>query len=203
MKNPYEILGLSEEASFDELQKRYEELKAEYGEGRFQPGEAGNEAARKLNELEQAWYDIQSKREAAEAKKESGGSDFAYVDKLIKEQKYDEAQAELDAMTVREGEWHYFQSIVYYKREWLTESKKQLEAAVECDPDNQKYKTALEKLNIVIGNAQTDPRTLGSDTIAGGDDPNLAAQQQGDFLSSCCLAYCLTSLCCDCTRCCM
>lgn len=69
MKNPYEILGLSEEASFDELQKRYEELKAEYGEGRFQPGEAGNEAARKLNELEQAWYDIQSKREAAEAKK--------------------------------------------------------------------------------------------------------------------------------------
>ena len=106
-------------------------------------------------------------------------------------------------MTVREGEWHYFQSIVYYKREWLTESKKQLEAAVECDPGNQKYKTALEKLNIVIGNAQTDPRTLGRDTIAGGDDPNLAAQQQGDFLSSCCLAYCLTSLCCDCTRCCM
>ena len=41
-------------------------------------------------------------------------------------------------MTVREGEWHYFQSIVYYKREWLTESKKQLESAVECDHGNQK-----------------------------------------------------------------
>ena len=199
MKNPYEILGLTEETSFEELQKRYEEL--EYSEGRFQPGEAGTEAARKLNELEQAWYEIQTKREAAEVKKDAGGNDFAYVDKLIKEQKYDEAQTELDAMTVREGEWHYFQSIIYYKREWLSESKKQLEAAVECDPGNQKYKTALEKLNIVIGSAQTDPRTLGADTI--GNDPNIVQQQQSDFLSNCCLAYCLTSLCCDCTRCCM
>ncbi len=201
MKNPYEILGLTEETSFEELQKRYEELKAEYSEGRFQSGEAGTEAARKLNELEQAWYEIQAKHEAEEAKSETGGNDFAYVNKLIKEQKYDEAQAVLDAMTVREGEWHYYQSIIYYKREWLSESKKQLETAVECDPTNQKYKTALEKLNIVIGSAQTDPKTLGQDTI--GDDPNMVQQQQSDFLSNCCLAYCLTSLCCDCTRCCM
>jgi len=146
MKNPYEILGLTEETSFEELRKRYEELKAEYGEGRFQPGEAGTEAARKLNELEQAWYEIQAKREAAEVKKDAGGNDFAYVDKLIKEQKYDEAQAELDAMTVREGEWHYFQSIIYYKREWLSESKKQLEIAMQMDPSNEKYKTAYNKL---------------------------------------------------------
>ena len=106
----------------------------------------------------------------------------------------------LDSMTVREGEWHYFQSIIYYKREWLSECKKQLEAAIACDLNNFKYKTALEKLNMVIGNANVDPRTLGKDNI---NQEQMQMQQQGDMLSNCCLAYCLTSLCCDCTRCCM
>lgn len=199
MKNPYEILGMDENSSFEELQARYEQLKAEYSEGRFKSGEEGADAARKLTELENAWQDIKSRQVVAEAVDGTGGDDFAYVDKLIKEQKYDEAQAVLDSMTVREGEWHYFQSIIYYKREWLTECKKQLEAAVACDPDNTKYKTALEKLNMVIGNANVDPRSLGQDRV--GPDP--VQMQQGDMLSNCCLAYCLTSLCCDCTRCCM
>ena len=35
MKNPYEILGLDENSSFEELEQRYNQLKAEYSEGRF------------------------------------------------------------------------------------------------------------------------------------------------------------------------
>ena len=202
MKNPYEILGMDENSSFEELKARYEQLKAEYGEGRFSAGEAGTEAARKLTELEDAWKEIESKQTVVEAVKVDGAGegDFAYVDALIKQQKYDEAQAALDGMTVREGEWHYYQSIVYYKRDWLTESKKQLEAAIACDPYNNKYKMALDKLNIVIGNANVDPSTLGANQDRINQDQ---IQQQGDMLSNCCLAYCLTSLCCDCTRCCM
>ena len=200
MKNPYEILGLDENSSFEELEQRYNQLKAEYSEGRFKSGAEGAEAARKLTELESAWQDIKSRQAVAEAVDGGRAGDFAYVDKLIKEQKYDEAQAVLDSMTVREGEWHYFQSIIYYKREWLSECKKQLEAAIACDPNNFKYKTALEKLNMVIGNANVDPRTLGKDNI---NQEQMQMQQQGDMLSNCCLAYCLTSLCCDCTRCCM
>ncbi|MFR6640254.1 MAG: hypothetical protein ACLUSP_01965 [Christensenellales bacterium] len=40
----------------------------------------------------------------------------------------------LDSINDRDGQWHYYQSIVYYKREWLTESKRQLEEAIACDP---------------------------------------------------------------------
>lgn len=200
MKNPYEILGMDESCSFEELKTRYEQLKAEYGEGRFSAGEAGTEAARKLTELEQAWKEISEKEAVATAVDGNDSNDFAYVDKLIKDQKYDEAQAVLDSMTVREGEWHYFQSIVYYKREWLSESKKQLEAAIACDPYNNKYKMALDKLNLVIGNGNQNPENIGR------QNSQTVIQEQsggGDMLSNCCLAYCLTSLCCDCTRCCM
>lgn len=52
MKDPYSILGISPDASSDELKARYEELKAKYSEGRFAAGEEGNEAAKKLTELE-------------------------------------------------------------------------------------------------------------------------------------------------------
>ena len=107
MKNPYEILGLDENSSFEELEQRYNQLKAEYSEGRFKSGAEGAEAARKLTELESAWQDIKSRQAVAEAVDGEGAGDFAYVDKLIKEQKYDEAQAVLDSMTVREGEGHF------------------------------------------------------------------------------------------------
>lgn len=203
MKNPYEILGLEASATFEEAKARYEQLKAEYGEGRFKEGEEGAEAARKLTELENAWKDILANETVATAVSGSDKGDFAYVDTLIKSGKYEEAQSALDSMTDRGGEWHYYQSIVYYRREWLAESKKQLEAALECDPGNQKYKTALDKLNLVMGNGNVDPRTMGAGQ--GGQQPyqDPPPVQHGDMLSNCCLAYCLTSLCCDFTRCCM
>ena len=58
MKNPYEVLGLSKDAAESELKERYESLAAKYREDRFLPGEEGNEAAFKLNELEDAWREI-------------------------------------------------------------------------------------------------------------------------------------------------
>lgn len=201
MKNPYEILGLSEDSSKEELTARYNELKAEYGEGRFKAGAEGAEAARKLTELENAWREINSKEEAKEVNAEAG-DDFAYIDKLIKEQRYDDAQAALDGMSVREGEWHYFQSIIYYKRDWLTECRKQLEEAIKCDPYNNKYKMALDKLLVVMGNQNANPNDIGRQQ-AQQQQYQDNMQQQGDCLSNCCLAYCLSSLCCDCTQCCM
>lgn len=201
MKNPYSVLGIDENATTEELNARYEQLKAEYSEGRFAPGEAGNEAAKKLTELEQAWQDIQAKTVVAE--ETHGGGDYDYIDKLIKDHRYDEAQTVLDGINDRDGKWHYFQSIVYYKREWLSESKRQLEEAIACEPGNEKYRRALEKLKIVMGNAESDPRAMGRDTINSNDGGGDDMQRQADNLSNCCLAYCLVSSCCDVMRCCM
>ncbi len=202
MKNPYEVLNLTEESSREELETRYKELKAKYGEDRFLTGAEGTEAARKLTELENAWREIQAKLEVKEVVAEEP-NDYAYIDKLIKEGRYDDAQSALDGISVREGEWHYYQSMVYYKREWLTECKKQLEAAINCDPYNNKYKVALDKLLIVMGNPNTNPQAIGRDNMSNGQPQQFQEQHGGDALSNCCLAYMCSSLCCDCTRCCM
>ncbi len=201
MKNPYDILGLDASVTFEEAEAKYKALKAEYSEGRFMPGAEGAEAARKLTELENAWAEIQSK--AKVEKETESGNDYEYIDRLIKDGKYDAAQSILDGISVREGEWHYYQSIIYYKREWLSECKKQLEAAVACDPDNYKYRSALDKLNLVIGNANADPNKMGRENMHQQYVEEDYPHHQGDALSNCCQAYCCASMCCDCMRCCM
>ena len=213
MKTPYEVLGLSKDSSREDLEKRYNELKKEYGEGRFLTGEAGMQSARNLHELEIAWQDILEELKVSEAiggkeevkaeeigvQSSTSASVFAYIDTLIKEKKYDEAQRRLDDITDRNGEWHYLQSRVYYYREWLMESKKHLTLAVQADPTNEKYKNALDKMETIMGNKNADPRFVndGNGQQAGGQyyEQN---RQGGCNLLECCTTYCLVSTCCDC-----
>lgn len=199
INNPYDVLDLPEDSGEELLRARYDELKAKYGEQRFAAGEEGNEGARKLMELEEAWKIISARLEKNKAKEQFGG-DFGQIDDLIKKGKYDEAQAMLDAYTDRGAEWHYLQSIVFYKRDWLTESRKQLKMAVDLEPTNEKYKTALTKLEMVMGNPETQAQNLGNQGAPVMGDPN--AQMSGNCLSNCCLAYCLTDCCCNMMRCC-
>lgn len=141
----YEIIGCSPEATDDELYSAYLALRNKYQNDRFLEGEAGNEAARKLTELNEAYSDLVEYRKNAAA---SGASapGFSEVDALIKAGKIDEAQAALDKFDERNAEWHYLQSVVFYKKNWANESKKQLEIAIAMDGANEKYKTAYDKL---------------------------------------------------------
>ena len=219
MKNPYDILGLNKNSSIEELEARYDELKAEYGEGRFRPGKEGLQAAQKLNDLEDAWRDIQDDIEARKVAEEKNAteevkaekveaddgryaSEFSYVEKLIADKRFNEAQNKLDDIMDRNAEWHYLQSRVYYNREWYTECRKHLEIAIASDPDNEKYKRTLDKLDGVIGNKNADPSKLNNGAENNYDEyaQSQNAQGGGDSLLSCCATYCLLSCCCDMCR---
>ena len=174
MKDPYSVLGMDKTATPEELKERYYALREQYGEQRFKSGEEGNEGARKLQELEEAWNRINATVEHDTVTASFNG-DYSIIDELIRQGKYNEAQDMLDSIQDRNGEWHYMQSIVFYKREWLTESKAQLEMALREDPNNPKYKSSLEKLNMVIGGPQRPNQNANP-------NPNQQAQQnQGGY----------------------
>ncbi len=146
MKQYYELLGLTEEATDEEIKARYEELKAKCKEDRWLDGEAGNEAARMLTKLDVALAEIMSSRKE-QSKNTEGQDSFETVSALIKENKLAEAQTALDEFNERSAEWHYLQAVVFYKKNWTNDSKKQLEIAMQMDPENQKYRAAYGKLN--------------------------------------------------------
>ena len=164
----YDWLGVSEGASDEEIEARYRELKKKYSEDRFLEGEAGNEAARMLNRIETAYAEIMTeRRERRSAAHET--SSYARVEQLIREGKIAEAQAALDEFNERPAEWHYLQSVVFYRKSWINESKKQLEIALQMDGSNEKYRTAYNKLKerSTTTSAARRPRRRGRASSAG------------------------------------
>ena len=203
MKEYYELLGLKESATDAEITERYYELKAKYSEDRWLDGEAGNEAARMLTKLETAYKEILNARREKSQNTE-GQNVYEEISQLLKSDKISEAQQKLDECNERGAEWHYLQAVVFYKKNWTNDSKKQLEIAMQMDPSNQKYRSAYEKMNAKNDyqkqEAHQQPyqnpysyEPLPDDQMGGNACSNCA---------SCCYTYlcvdCLFSLCCGC-----
>jgi len=204
MKKYFEILGLDENASRAEIEEAYRALKAKYSEDRFKEGEEGNDASRRLMELEEAYSELSSVVIAKEKVFVSGGGDgadeeyaaYAAIDALIKQGKLEEAQSALDNMSQRRGEWHYLQAIIFYKRGWYGECRSQLKIALNIEPLNPKYRAAAEKLELFLGNIRVENNMgPGSPGIySEGYDPrnNSACNNPGNccYPLCCCSPFC-------------
>lgn len=209
-KRNLELLGLSEGASREQVDEAYNTLRAKLLEDRFLDGEAGNEAARMLTKIQVAHEELLA--EFAEIERNEGygiddGSAYAKVEELIKGGDLNEAQRVLDAFNERGAQWHYLQSVIFYRKNWINESKKQLEIAMRLDGDNQRYKDAYEKLNEKIAYDASRQGAGGEQSAYNGQDLNGGYednQMGGSFCTSCieCCALnaCINCLCNGCCR---
>lgn len=144
--NPFVILGVDSNASQSEILDAYKQKRAYYQEHVFDDGESGAQAARMLEQLDEAYQQAMELSHESATVSGEGESSFEAVKQAIRDKDPERAQQELDKVSYRGAEWHYYQSIVFYEKNWLNDSKKQLEIALEMDPDNDKYVRALEKL---------------------------------------------------------
>lgn len=139
--NAFEILGLPSTATKEEVDQRYNELRSKYVNDRYKEGDEGEEAAEKLQQLEMAYRDI-CQQFADGSNSGDTAVTYEYIQQCTKENRLDEAQSLLDKISNRDAEWHYQQSIVFYKRNWFLESKKQLEYAVRWNLTTNAIPTA-------------------------------------------------------------
>jgi DnaJ-class molecular chaperone len=199
MQEYYKFLGVSAFASDEEITERYNELKKQFSNDRFLEGEAGNIAAKNLTKLETAYKEIMDSRNQSFSDSDNANS-FAEIENLIREGKLNEAQAKLDVFSSRSAEWHYIQSVVFYKKNWSNESKKQLEIAMEMEPNNQKYSTAYQKLKTKLENNE---KSFNSNSSNYGQDGNPETDRQMGS-SNDCMRFCATWCCIDmmCSICC-
>ena len=204
-KDPYLILGLKDDATQQQVEDAYRALRKEYEEKCFAEGEEGARAARKLTELDQAYNDcLEDLQERV--KISDFGNVLKHVEALIKEGKLDDAQDALDKIEPRDGEWHYMQAQIYYRRNWHTESKNQLEIALALEPNNEKYQRTYKRLDDMLSGAnrgaaqggaagqQQQARGGYADTRGGYTRP---ANGGSSSLDACCNT-CSTLICCDC-----
>ena len=201
MKEYYEILGLSENATDEEIEAAYEKLRKRLKEDMFAEGEKGNKAARDLTKVETAYAEIKEYRKKINASTEKPS--YEEVEAAIRDGRINDAQEKLDGYSERDAEWHYLQSVVFYKKNWLNESKKQLELAMNLYPANKKYSDSYAKIKqkmeytnrqFTSGNAEFDRPQ---------DERYENRQMGGDGCSSMC-ECCTTMLCANmmCNMCC-
>lgn len=208
--NAFEILRLPSTATRDEVKDKYNELRKQYLEDRFKPGDEGERAAEKLQELDVAYRDAMDaidEREqranraanADNATSDNGATDdYESIRQQIKDNKLDEAQNALDQIIDRTAEWHYLQSILFYKRNWFLESKKQLEMACQMEPNNKRYKQSLDKLTKILASNTISPDQMRTSSSSTEDS---RYYDNGTCTGSACADCLLCNMCCNCASC--
>ncbi|MDE6585158.1 MAG: phage protease [Clostridia bacterium] len=202
-KKNLEILGLSENATASDVKAAYERLRERYLEERFQDGEVGNNAARMLTKIETAYSELLS--EIGENSARSDGGDlFERVEQYLKDGNIQDAQRVLDTFNERGGRWHYLQSVVFYRKNWINESKKQLEIAIQLEPDNAKYREAYRKLNEKISYDANQQNASGQTYQGQTMNSQADDRQMGGSFCANCIECCYLNMCinCLCNSCC-
>ncbi len=202
-KRNLEILGLEEGATAEMIEEAYRSLRDKYREERFMEGEVGNNAAKMLSKIETARNELLA--ELNEGGASDGGASFSRVEELIKAGDLQEAQRVLDSFNERNAHWHYLQSVLFYRKNWVNESKKQLEIAMQLDPENGKYKDAYQKLNDKMAYDAANHKNEGANqsvyqgqTMNAGADDQMGGSFCMDCLQCCMLNACINCLCNSC-----
>ena len=138
------------------------------------------------------------------------------ADNLIKSRRYDEAQSVLDGITEKTAEWHFLQSIIHYSKRRSPEAVEQLRLAVQMEPGNAKYTSALKQMEGKMHiNANPDGagagrsdgyqrsgvynyRDDGGSGRSYSDDENYRRGGRGMTPCDCCTSLICADCCCEC-----
>ncbi len=165
MKNPYEILGVSPNATDDEIKKAYRDLVRKYHPDKYRDSDLADLANEKMKEINAAYEDIQKSR-AAGGSSGSGprrenayysgnprtdGSreeSFANVRRLINAGEIAEADRILRSLsaTSQNAEWHFLMGCVAYKRGYYMEAAQLFDRACRMDPYHPEYRAARDQM---------------------------------------------------------
>ncbi len=166
-KNPYEILGVSENATDDEIKDAYRALAKKYHPDRYIDEGLKEMATEKMKAINEAYDAIKDMR-AGKTHSGSGNSyggyggysgttAFAEIRRMINAGQYSAADAALDQVTAdkRNAEWHFLKGCILLQRGWYHDATKYFDTACRMDPNNQEYRNArlqIERMSQNYGN---------------------------------------------------
>ena len=132
-KNPYTILGVSENATDAEIKAAYRELAKKYHPDNYQDSPLGDLANEKMQEINEAYDEILRLRK--EGRKYSAGSgaysggnntytNYPDVRNYIRSGRFDDAQVILNGVPAvnRDAEWYFLQGMINYRKGWTDQA---------------------------------------------------------------------------------
>ena len=154
INDPYKVLGVSPNASDDEIKRAYRQLAKKYHPDR-NPGDAY--AAKKMQEVNAAYEQIKNPEKAQPHSSHGGynpygdpgsnGSSYqqaAY--QYIRFGRYREALNALQSDTQRNGRWYYLSAIANHGLGNHVTALEHIRRAVSMEPDNAAYLQMLDQI---------------------------------------------------------
>ena len=211
MNDPYQILGVSENASDEEIKKAYRELARKYHPDNYHDNPLADLAQEKMKEINAAYEQITKERASGKRGSGSGGASYgasgyggyggyqgyggyggsqSYSGQssvlqqariAINTGNISRAEALLANYSDHNAEWNFLKGAVCYRRGWLDEALRYYRTACQMDPGNPEYRQALAMAE--GRSAGYRPAGYSRVTTGGCDDP--------------CTRLCGTMLCCN------
>ncbi len=159
MTDPYKILGVSPNASDEQIKAAYRELAKKYHPDNYAGNPLSDLAEEKMQEINRAYDEISKQRKSAQTGGTaygntasygygSGGSQFADIRRLINSGRIAEAQELLDGVAAasRDAEWYFLRGSIHYSRGWLDDALQCFQKACSMNPQNAEYAAAYNQL---------------------------------------------------------
>ena len=161
MRDPYTVLGVSSNASDQEIKKAYRELARKYHPDNYVDNPLADLAEEKMKEINEAYEAIQKQRSGGGGSYQSSGGyqggyqqqqqyggnpTYARVRNLINMGDLNTAERLLDEMPQHGGEWYFLRGSIAYRRGWLDEAMQNYSLAVQMEPNNMEYRQALNMM---------------------------------------------------------
>ena len=156
--DPYQVLGVSRDASDEEIKRAYRRLAKQYHPDR-NPGD--QEAARKMQQVNAAYEQIKNPEKANPSG--SGYGNYGYGSQsygtgdsgdqyqqaawqYIRFRRYAEALNTLNNATERNARWYYLSGLANQGLGNQVTALEHMRRAVSMEPDNYEYLAALERM---------------------------------------------------------
>ncbi len=170
--NPYKVLGVSENASQEEIRAAYLALVKKYHPDKYTDNPLKELAGEKLKEINQAYELLIKKPNGSAGAGRAGGyssgrtggsgyhsrasgtaysgpnaAEYVRARSFINQNNLNAARTVLDRVPTHNGEWYYLYGIIYLRQGWYEKARECIRKAYELDPDNAEYRNAYMSLN--------------------------------------------------------
>lgn len=203
MFDPYSVLGVSRDASDEEIKKAYRKLSRKYHPDANINNPNKEQAEEKFKEVQQAYEQIMKEKEYGSSYGNAGGyyggftgrQNSTYQDEeairrqaaanYIQNRHFQEAMNVLSSLKQRNGEWYYLSAMANMGFGNNVNALEDIRTAVNLEPDNVQYRMLLQRMEGGGTWYQEQQNPFGGMPVDG-----------SDYCMKFCIANMLCGLCC-------